>query len=89
LRGTSEVVIKRSDSGAEGRGFESRRASGGNSGPADCSGTFDFHVTNAWVVAHGWSAGTQLFAQSWSRDPGHPDGSGVSLSNALRFTVQP
>jgi hypothetical protein len=63
--------------------------SGGSTGQVDCTGTYDFHVTHAWLVQHGWSAGDELFAQYWSRDPSHPDGTGVALSNALRCVLLP
>ncbi|MCC7011764.1 MAG: VCBS repeat-containing protein [Planctomycetes bacterium] len=57
--------------------------------PSDCSGTYDFHAQNAWLSGHGWIAGTTLHAQYWARDPAHPDGSTISLSDALLFEVQP
>lgn len=63
--------------------------SGGPATPTDCTGSYDFHVQNTWLVSRGWGAGTDLYAQYWSRDPQHPDGSSVSLSNALQFEVQP
>jgi hypothetical protein len=63
--------------------------SGGNAGPPDCSGSYDFHVSHAWVSAHGWVAGVELFAQAWSRDPQQADGTTIALGNALRFTLQP
>jgi hypothetical protein len=63
--------------------------SGGSAGAPDCTGAYDFHVTHAWLALHGWTAGDELFTQYWSRDPAHPDGTGVGLSNALRFVLQP
>jgi hypothetical protein len=63
--------------------------SGGNNGASDCSGAYDYHVSHAWLALQGWGAGDQVFAQYWSRDPQHPDGTGIALSNALHFTLQP
>jgi hypothetical protein len=63
--------------------------SGGSAGQVDCTGTYDFHVTHAWLALHGWNAGDELFAQYWSRDPAQPDGTGVGLSNALRCVLLP
>jgi hypothetical protein len=63
--------------------------SGGTTGTVDCSGTYDFHVTQAWLAQHGWSAGQVLFAQYWSRDPQHPDGTGAAMSDGVRFVLTP
>jgi hypothetical protein len=63
--------------------------SGGNVGPPDCSGAYDFHVSYAWLAQRGWGAGTELFGQYWSRDPMSADGTNVALSNAMRFVIQP
>ena len=63
--------------------------SAGNPPPEDCSGILSFALTHAFFAAKGWSAGTTVCAQFWSRDPAHPDGTGVSLSDALRFVVCP
>lgn len=38
-------------------------------------------------LATGFTPGDQLFAQVWFRDPTHPDGSTVGLSNGLRIDV--
>lgn len=65
------------------------QTSGGSPAGSDCTGAYDFHATHAWLAQHGWTAGHELFAQYWSRDPFHPDGTGVALSNALRFTLLP
>jgi hypothetical protein len=63
--------------------------SGGSSVGVDCSGTYDFDMTPAWLAKHGWGAGDELFVQYWSRDGQNPDGTGAALSNALRFTLLP
>jgi hypothetical protein len=63
--------------------------SSGPISPSDCSGSYDFHLQAAWLLAHGWGAGATLHAQYWARDPSHPDGSTISLSDALVFEVLP
>ncbi len=50
----------------------------------DASGAADFQFPLT-----GFTAGDVLYAQHWGRDPQHPDGFGVSLSNALRIDVCP
>ena len=65
------------------------QGSGGTGGAPNCSGSYDFHATQAWLAQHGWQAGDELFAQYWSRDPLHPDGTGIGLSNALRCVLVP
>ena len=63
--------------------------SGGNAGGSDCSGQFVQAFGHAGMVERGWIAGSSVFAQYWLRDPLHPDGTGVGLSNALAFVVGP
>jgi hypothetical protein len=62
--------------------------SGGNASP-DCSGSFSFHFSQAYAQQMGVTSGDSLHAQYWYRDPAHPDGTGVGLSNALSFSVFP
>lgn len=63
--------------------------SGGNPPPADCSGALDFFFSHAYMNAHGLGVGDPVRAQFWFRDPSHPDGTGVGLSNAAQFTICP
>lgn len=63
--------------------------SGGASGPLDCSGTYDFHWSQSRLFAAGLFPGATVCGQIWSRDALHPDGSGVSLTGGLSFTVLP
>lgn len=66
------------------------QGAGGTGGAVDCSGTFAFDInaliqggTDPWLTA-----GTEVDAQFWYRDPEHPDGTGGGLSDALEFTIQ-
>jgi len=63
--------------------------SGGATSGADCSGTFslDFNARLAAGVDPTTGVVSEIFAQYWSRDPLSP--SHTSLSNAVRFVVQP
>ena len=64
--------------------------SGGNPAPpSDCSGTASFHFTQSYFAAAGLVVGDQVHVQLWYRDPAHPDGTGVGLSDALRFWICP
>lgn len=55
--------------------------------PPTCNGTTDFHFTQSYMAQFGLVAGTTLYAQCWSRDPQHPDGYGVGLTEGLIFTI--
>jgi hypothetical protein len=63
--------------------------SGGNMGTERLLRHYDFYVSHAWLAQSGWGAGTELFAQWWSRDPMLSDPFHVVLTNALRFTMTP
>jgi hypothetical protein len=65
------------------------QSSGGNSSGSDCTGTFgwNFGAQMQSGVDRTLVAGAQIFAQCWSRDPSSP--SATSLSNALRFLINP
>ena len=63
--------------------------SGGDPPPADCSGIYSFSFSQALMGQLGLVAGDRVFGQYWSRDPSHPDGTGVGLTDGIRFTVQP
>ncbi len=56
--------------------------SGGSSGGQDCTGSFDFHFTNAFALQNGVQPGELLNAQYWMRDPGYIPPNNVGLSNA-------
>jgi hypothetical protein len=63
--------------------------SGGTPGGGDCLGTYSFDF-NDWIV-NGFdsslSTGAEIYGQHWSRDP--QSASTTSLSNALRFVINP
>jgi len=63
--------------------------SGGNSGPADCSGSysFDFNALIQSGVDPLLVAGREVFAQYWYRDPASASATG--LSDGAQFTIQP
>ncbi|MCK6445346.1 MAG: CHRD domain-containing protein [Planctomycetes bacterium] len=65
------------------------QSSGGNPPPSDCSGSYSFFFSHAYMASQGLAAGSQVHGQFWMRDPAHPDGTGVALSNALYFAILP
>jgi hypothetical protein len=63
-------------------------SSGGNALPAnDCSGTYAFNFSTAYMQSIGLAPSDTRYAQWWMRDPASPSTTG--LSNALQFTVCP
>jgi hypothetical protein len=63
---------------------------GGTQLPAiDCSGSFSFAFSHAYMAAQGIFPGDTIHAQWFARDLFAPDGTNASLSNALRFTLCP
>jgi hypothetical protein len=61
-----------------------RTATAQNSG-ALCDGRYAFHMTQEFMQAKGFSAGTDLYVQWWSRDPQAPFGTG--LTDAVSLTI--
>lgn len=63
--------------------------SGGSASGSDCTGVFshDFNALIQSSVDPTLTVGAEVFSQYWSRDPASP--STTSLSNALRFVVNP
>ncbi len=61
--------------------------SGGNIVGTDCSGTFDFHFSEAYMAAKGVETYDSIYAQFWYRDP--MGSFGVGLTDALHFVVCP
>jgi len=67
------------------------QSSGGNPPPDDCTGSyaFDFNAYAQSGADAGLVAGVSVFAQYWSRDPAHLDGTGQGLSDAVTFQLHP
>lgn len=63
------------------------QSTGGNPPPADCSGSLDFHWSQAYVASKNLPLGEWYYTQYWSRDP--MDAFGSSLSDAIRFLLCP
>lgn len=65
--------------------------SGGNPPPDDCSGsfTFDFNALAQSGFDPALMPGIHIQAQFWSRDPLHPDGTGIGLTDAIELTACP
>lgn len=63
--------------------------SGGNAPPDDCSGTYSFFFSHAYMAARGLNAGDTAYCQYWYRDPAIADGTSAGLSDAVGFEVLP
>ena len=61
----------------------------GNPPPNDCSGSYDFQFTQAYLNAHALAAGVTVYCQFYSRDDGFPAPQSIGLTDAVRFTVLP
>lgn len=66
------------------------QSSGGSAFPAlDCTGSYDFHVSNAFLGANGFPAGARVYVQYWSRDTGFAPPDAVGLTRGMHFEVCP
>lgn len=54
-----------------------------------CGGTYAFTFSQAFMQSEGLAPSDSVHCQYWMRDSEHPDGTGVGLSEALEFFVQP
>jgi hypothetical protein len=61
----------------------------GNVNGTSCSGSFDFHFTQAQMAGAGLMTGSKFYAQYWYRDPLHQDSTGIGLTNAVEVTLCP
>jgi len=58
--------------------------SGGSPSGADCSGSFDFALTQAYAASFGWTApGSVVFTQYWYRDPAASFATGLTDATAV------
>jgi hypothetical protein len=62
---------------------------GGSLSGVDCTGSLDLPIPKSRMLALGWTAGLSVAVQAWSRDAGFAPHHGISLSDALFFTVWP
>ncbi|MDA0948779.1 MAG: hypothetical protein O2799_09665 [Planctomycetota bacterium] len=60
----------------------------GQAGTA-CTGVLDQLFPQTVMANNGLQPGDQVFLQAWYRDPQHPDGTGVAMTDALRVTICP
>ena len=65
------------------------QGSGGNPGLNDCSGTYAFHFSHAYMASKGLAAGTTLNGQFYSRDPFQVPPFQIGLTDAIEFTIEP
>lgn len=65
--------------------------SGGTATPpgSDCTGDYFDALSQAWFAQNQYTAGTTVYLQYLSRDGGFTQPNNVSLSDGLRFTIQP
>ena len=63
----------------------------GGVGPAgtNCNGQFNQLFSQTLMNNQGFMAGDMISIQCWYRDPGHPDGTGAAMTDALSFTICP
>ncbi len=65
--------------------------SGGNPPPLDCSGVYSIDFNAEIALGHDANliAGTAVYGQFWSRDPGFSAPNNTGLTNAIRFVITP
>jgi Tol biopolymer transport system component len=63
--------------------------SGGSPTGSDCSGSYAYHFTQAYMLQQLLAANTTVYAQFWSRDPGFAPPNSIGLTNGLSFTICP
>lgn len=62
----------------------------GSALPADdCTGTYAFEFTQAYMASKSIAGGTTVYCQFWSRDPGFAPPNNVGLTAGLSFTPCP
>jgi len=58
-----------------------------SNGPAPCAAGYAHHFDQATMASAGLAPGDEVHGQFWMRDPAHPDGTGVVLTDGLAFTI--
>ncbi len=62
--------------------------SGGTAPPAiNCSGTYSFHFSQAYMLSEGLGSGSTVYGQYWTRDNGFPPPSNIGLTAGIYFTI--
>lgn len=62
---------------------------GGTAGVVDCTGTYTFQFTAAFMASKGLVPGSRVCAQFYSRDNGFPFPNNIGLTAAIEFLVCP
>lgn len=65
------------------------QVAGGTPTGHDCTGTFSFHFSQAYMAARGISPGVTIYAQYWSRDNGYAPPNNVGLTGGISFSANP
>ena len=65
----------------------SGQLSGGSGSGSDCTGSYSFQVTPAFMAANSLTPGTAVFTQYWSRDTGFSSPNNIGLTAGVRFAV--
>jgi hypothetical protein len=60
-----------------------------SNGSSGCWGAYDFHFTQAEMLAAGLTAGARIYAQYWSRDPGFAAPNNIGLTAGLAVDLAP
>jgi len=59
------------------------------SGIPPCGASYSFPFDQALMTSEGLAIGERFNGQYWMRDPNHPDGTGVALSDAIEVYLHP
>lgn len=65
------------------------QVAGGSPSGHDCSGTFSFHFSQAYMALKGIPSGVPLYTQYWMRDNGYAPPNNVGLTGGLSFVAAP
>ena len=66
-----------------------RMPAASSAGATACAGVIQKHFSHAYWLAAGLAPSDTLYVQAWFRDPAHPDGTGVGITDALEFSLTP